>query len=83
VTQFGGDVRLVEFVIFVTTLTVIFRLTVQKNFCHTQKSIIFPLTDASTSWGEGSVQPVPWKMRLEMVKKMQIEILNGEEILVN
>ena len=29
------------------------------------------------------VQPVPWKMRLEMVKEMQIEILNGGEILVN
>jgi len=29
------------------------------------------------------VQPVPWKMRLEMVKEMQIEILNGGDILVN
>jgi len=29
------------------------------------------------------VQPVPWKMRLEMVKEMQIEILNGGKILVN
>jgi len=29
------------------------------------------------------VQPVPWKMRLEMVKEIQIEILNGGEILVN
>jgi len=29
------------------------------------------------------VQPVPWKMRLEMVKEMQIEILNDGEILVN
>jgi len=28
-------------------------------------------------------QSVPWKMRLEMVKQMQIEILNGKEILVN
>jgi len=33
--------------------------------------------------GERGVYPVPWKMRLEMVKKMQIEILNGGEILVN
>ena len=67
-TQFGGDVRLVEFVIFVTTLTVIFRLTVQKNFCHTQKSIIFPLTDASTSWGEGSVP-----------RSLEDETRNGEK----
>ena len=29
------------------------------------------------------LQPVPWKMRLEMVKEMQMEILNGKEILVN
>ena len=29
------------------------------------------------------LQPVPWKMRLEMVKEMQIETLNGLEILVN
>jgi len=29
------------------------------------------------------LQPVRWKMRLEMVKEMQIEILNGGEILVN
>jgi len=29
------------------------------------------------------VQPVPWNMRLEMVKQMQIEILNGGQILVN
>jgi len=29
------------------------------------------------------VQPVPWKMRLEMIVEMQIEILNGGEILVN
>jgi len=29
------------------------------------------------------VQPVPWKMRLEMLVGMQIEILNGSEILVN
>ena len=29
------------------------------------------------------VQPVPEKMRLEMLVGMQIEILNGEEILVN
>jgi len=31
----------------------------------------------------GSVQPVPWKMRLGMIVEMQIEILNGREILVN
>ena len=31
----------------------------------------------------GSVQPVPWKMRLGMVVEMQIEILDDEEILVN
>jgi len=30
-----------------------------------------------------SVQPVPWKIRLEMLVGMQIEILNGVEILVN
>ena len=30
-----------------------------------------------------NVQPVPKKMRLEMVNEMQIEILNGGEILVN
>jgi len=30
-----------------------------------------------------NIQPVPWKMRLRMVKEMQIEILNGGEILVN
>jgi len=29
------------------------------------------------------VQPVPWKMRLEMLNWMVIEILNGEDILVN
>jgi len=29
------------------------------------------------------VQPVPWKMRLEMLKDLQIEILSGGEILVN
>jgi len=29
------------------------------------------------------LQPVPWKMRLEMVKEIQIKILNGGEILVN
>jgi len=29
------------------------------------------------------IQPVPRKMRLEMVKEMQIEILNDVEILVN
>jgi len=29
------------------------------------------------------VQPVPEKMRLEMLVKMQIEILNGGDILVN
>jgi len=29
------------------------------------------------------VQPVPWKMRLKMLVGMQIEILNGGEILVN
>jgi len=29
------------------------------------------------------LQPVPWKMRLEKLKEMQIEILNGGEILVN
>jgi len=28
-------------------------------------------------------QPVPWKMKLEMVKEMKIKILNGGEILVN
>jgi len=32
---------------------------------------------------ENVIEPVPWKMRLEMVKEMQIEILNGGEILVN
>ena len=30
-----------------------------------------------------AVQPVPWKMRLGMIVEMQIEILNGGEILVN
>jgi len=30
-----------------------------------------------------ALQPVPWKIKLEMVKEMQIEILNGGEILVN
>jgi len=30
-----------------------------------------------------AVQSVPEKMRLEMVNEMQIEILNGGEILVN
>jgi len=29
------------------------------------------------------LSPDPWKMRLEMVHKLQIEILNGGEILVN
>jgi len=29
------------------------------------------------------VQPVLEKMRLEMINEMQIEILNGEEFLVN
>jgi len=29
------------------------------------------------------LQPVPWKVRLEMIVEMQIEILNGGEILVN
>ena len=29
------------------------------------------------------LQPVPWKMRLEMVKEMLIEILNDGETLVN
>ena len=29
------------------------------------------------------IQPVPWKMRLEMLNKMVIEILNGGDILVN
>jgi len=29
------------------------------------------------------IQPVPAKMRLEMGNEMQIEILNGGEILVN
>ena len=29
------------------------------------------------------VQPVPWKMRLGMIIEMQIEILNGGEILVH
>ena len=29
------------------------------------------------------LQPVPWKMRLGMIVEMQIEILNGGEILVN
>jgi len=29
------------------------------------------------------VQPVPWKMRLEMVNEMKVEILNGGKILVN
>ena len=28
------------------------------------------------------IQPVPWKMKLEMVKEMQIKILNGEDILI-
>ena len=30
-----------------------------------------------------AIQPVPWKMRLGMIVEMQIEILNGGEILVN
>ena len=29
------------------------------------------------------VQPVPWKMRLDMVNEMKIEILNSGKILVN
>ena len=29
------------------------------------------------------IQPVPWKMRLEMIVEMQIEILNDAEILGN
>ena len=29
------------------------------------------------------LQSVPWKMRLEIIVEMQIEILNGGEILVN
>jgi len=29
------------------------------------------------------IQPVPWKMRLEMLNQMVIEILNGGDILVN
>jgi len=29
------------------------------------------------------IQPVPWKIRPEKIVGMQIEILNGEEILVN
>ena len=33
--------------------------------------------------GYGSVQLIPEKMRLEMLVGMQIEILNGREILVN
>jgi len=33
--------------------------------------------------GYGSVQLIPKKMRLEMLVGMQIEILNGREILVN
>jgi len=32
---------------------------------------------------EMDVQPVPWKMRLGMIVEMQIEILNGGEILGN
>jgi len=32
---------------------------------------------------EVRLQPVPWKMRLEIVKEMQIKIMNGGEILVN
>jgi len=30
-----------------------------------------------------SLQPVPWKMRLEMLNQMVLEFLNGGEILVN
>jgi len=30
-----------------------------------------------------TVQPVPEKMRLEMLVGMQIEVLNGGEVLVN
>ena len=37
----------------------------------------------SASKADVEVQPVPWKTRLEMLNYMEIEILNGEEILVN
>jgi len=32
---------------------------------------------------ERTLQPVPEKMRLKMLVEMQIEMLNGREILVN
>ena len=34
------------------------------------------------TWVESEIQPVPEKMRLEMLVGMQIEILNGGDILV-
>ena len=35
------------------------------------------------TFSDRKIQPVPSKMKFEMVKEMQIEILNGGEILVN
>jgi len=40
---------------------------------------VYPTSLLSTVY---CVQPVPWKMRLGMIVEMQIEILNGGEILV-
>jgi len=51
--------------------TVNFKLMIQKT------------THLIAETSEWAIQPVPWKMRLEMVKEMQIEILNGRETLVN
>ena len=39
--------------------------------------------DSAREFESGFIQPVPAKMRLEMVNEMQIDILNGGEILVN
>ena len=59
------------------------------NLCETWK--IQQMIDLKSSTFERlyiqqkspNFKPVPWKMRLEMVKEMQIEIVNGVKILVN
>jgi len=54
-------------------------LTFQFTAVYSRADFSEHLPHVDVDW----VQPVPWKMRLEMAKEMQIEILNGGEILVN
>jgi len=53
------------------------------GFYNNKKKYIYISSDVRQSCALRQVQPVPWKMRLEMLKEIQIEILNGGEILVN